>query len=99
MGGQTKAKKRDSRRTLFVVTLVRAAYDVPPLAFSRGSFLNLVLLMSSLYNEPFIYEALTIPLSCARRETAKLRTQSIQQGVLPSLSLKLLVTPLTCVLL
>ena len=43
--------------------------------------------MSSLYNKPFIYEALVIPLSSTGRETAKLHPESIQQGDLLPLAL------------
>lgn len=59
-----------------------SAYDVPPFAFSRGSFLYLILLMSSVYNKPFIYEALVKPPS---REAAKLHSEPIRQGNLPLL--------------
>ena len=63
-----------------------SVYDVPPFAFSRGSFLYLILLMSSVDNKPFIYEALVIPLSSTGFQAADLRSEPIQQGDLLSLS-------------
>jgi hypothetical protein len=42
--------------------------------------------MSSVYNNPLIYEAFVNPLSCTEREAANLRSEPIQQGDLLVLS-------------
>lgn len=50
-------------------------YNVTAFAFSAGSLLYFILLMSSLYNKPFVHE-----VSCTGYETAKHHLEPIQQG-------------------